>query len=340
MVLVLLVGALVGAGGVAQAMPDDKSGHCTEEQIPVSAREDRAPAETVAATWCTPKTWAEGAHRTEVLVAGATYNRDYWDWPQHEYSYVDMTLRAGRATLNFDRLGTGHSSTPTGPPTDVTADAWVLHQVIDWVRRQRPTRISVIGHSLGSIVVTREAARWPDADRVVITGILHLPGAGANAAGFATSLYPTALDPRFAGTDRAATGYLTTLPGRRGPTFYDPTSADPAVVRRDEEHKDVVTAGELAQSVLELETPALLNSSRRITAPVLLVMGETDNIFCNLTVDCHSAASVRGNEAPYYAGAARFDVVTVPDTAHNLTLHPSAGRSFRAIDDWLRAPES
>ncbi|GAA5159696.1 alpha/beta fold hydrolase [Pseudonocardia eucalypti] len=324
---VLLAGALLGTGGGAPR-------HCAEERIPVSVREGGGVAGTVAATWCTPNNWSAGPHRTDVLVAGATYNRDYWDWPQHDYSYVHRTLRSGRATLNFDRLGTGRSSAPAGPPTDVVADAWVLHQVIGWVRHQRPTEVNVIGHSLGSIVVTKEAARWRDADRVVITGILHLPGVGTNSAGFATSLYPAGLDPRFAGVDR--TGYLTTLPGRRGPTFYDPRSADPEVIQRDEEHKDLATVGELAQSVVELETPALLNTTRRITAPVLLVMGATDNIFCNLAVDCRSAESVRTNEAPYYAGAARLDAVTVPDTAHNLTLHPSADRSFRAIDDWLR----
>lgn len=336
---VVVVGALLCSSSNAYAGPAAKPmGRCQEVSIAVSLREGAAATERVAASWCTPRAWAPGERRADILVAGATYNRTYWDWPQDpaRYSYVDMTLRAGRATLSFDRLGTGASSKPVGLLLDVDDDAYVLHQLIGWIRDRQGVRVQAVGHSLGSVVLTKEQARWHDVDRVVVTGILHLPGVGLNATGFATSLYPAALDPRFVGTANSTPGYLTTLPGRRGPTFYDPRTADPAVVEYDEKHKDVATAGE-TESIVELETPAMVNSTRSITAPVLVVMGQTDNIFCNLTVDCHSASSIRANEAPYYRGAPKLDVVTVANTAHNLTLHPSAPNSFAMINRWLTA---
>lgn len=334
----LMVGALLSWGPKAHANPaTGRAGRCEDVLVQVSAHQGEAPDDHIAATLCTPHTWAPGEHRTDILVAGATYNQSYWDWPENpgRYSYVSRTLRAGRATFSFDRLGTGRSDKPAGLSQNVDDDAYTLHQLIDWVRAREQTRVDLIGHSLGSIILTKEQARWHDADRLVVTGILHLPGIGLNSTGFATSLYPAAADPRFALTPNSQPGYLTTLPGRRGPTFYDPRTADPDVIAYDEAHKDVATIDEVRQSIVELETPAALNSTRNITAPVLIVMGQTDNIFCNLAVDCSRADSIVANEKPYYSAAPRLDVATVPDTAHNLALHPSAPISFEMINSWL-----
>jgi pimeloyl-ACP methyl ester carboxylesterase len=313
-------------------------GSCQDVSIPVALAAGQPANQTVAATFCTPATWTSGPHEIDVLVAGATYNRTYWDWPQSPdtYSYVDKTLQAHRATLNFDRLGAGGSSRPDGSQLNITSDAYVLHQVIGWAHAHGYAQVNGVAHSLGSITQTKEAALYQDVQRVVVTGILHLPGIGLNSTGFATSLYPAALDPAFAsgGYD---INYLTTMPGRRGPDFYDPSTADPNVIAYDEAHKDVATLGEVSASITELETPALLNTTQQITAPVLVVMGEEDDIFCNLTVNCHSADSIQNNEAPYYNHAASLSVATVPDTAHDLTLHPSANVSFNKINDWITA---
>ena len=145
----------------AQSLADDRPGSCTDVQIDVALHEGAAATERVAATWCVPDSWAPGPRRTDVLVAGATYNRQYWDWPQDRarYSYVDMTLRAGRATFSFDRLGTGGSSKPNALTQTADTDAFVLHQLIEWVKRRQPTEITAIGHSLGSIVVNMAQAR-------------------------------------------------------------------------------------------------------------------------------------------------------------------------------------
>lgn len=331
--VVMSILAVAGAGvsvGDAAAAP----GPCRDFRIPVALGEGLPADQQVAATLCDP---SGSTPEVDILVSGATYNRLYWDWPQNPdlYSYVRKTLEAGRATFTFDRLGTGASTRPDGSSLTVSSDAYILHQLIAWVGRQGYRQINGIGHSLGSVTLTKEAAQWHDLARVVITGILHLPAIGLNGVGFATSLYPAALDPRFAGIHDPA--YITTMPGRRGLDFYDPATADPSVVAYDEAHKDLATLGELEQAIMELETPAVLNTTRKITAPVLIVMGQTDQIFCNLLVDCHSADSLRTHESPYYSGAASFTALTVPHTAHNLTLQTTSAESFQGIDTWLRA---
>lgn len=321
----------------------NEPGECQNVKIPVALSEGGVRDQTIAATLCTPTKWAPGGKQVDVLVPGSTYNRDYWDWPgdSHQastqdsarYSYVDRTLAAGRATLNYDRLGTGESSHPASLRVTVPAHGYSLHQLVTWVRERGYPTVNGIGHSLGSITVTNEASRWHDLNRVVVTGILHLPAIGLNGVGFSTSLYPAILDPKFAKAGLDA-GYLTTMPGRRGPNFYDPSTADKAVIAYDEANKDVSSAAEL-QAILELETPAVLNATTKITAPILVVMGETDNIFCNVAVNCAKPESIRGNEIRFYRNAASLSVATVPNTAHNLTLHPSAGQSFGDINTWI-----
>jgi pimeloyl-ACP methyl ester carboxylesterase len=313
--------------------------NCQEVSLPVSITDSAPKDQTISATYCTSGS-STSAQPIDILVAGATYNRSYWDWPQNPdlYSYVNKTLSAGRATLAFDRLGTGKSSRISGGglTQTVQVDASVLHQLVEWARSKGYTTVNAVGHSLGSVTVTKEAALYKDINKIVLTGILHFPAISTNAPNFATSLYPATLDPAFKNAGLDAT-YLTTLPNRRGSLFYDPTTADPNVISYDENHKDLATSGELVTSMAELQTPALLNSTKDITAPVFAVMGATDNIFCNFTVNCTSAAGISANEKQFYPNAASFDAASIPNTAHDLTLHPSADRSFATINDWLKS---
>lgn len=340
----LLLSVALLAAATAAAAPAaaeySKPGWCQEVSIPVSVTEGGPADNTVAATFCTPRHRSDGPREADVLVAGATYNREYWDssYDPETYSYVDDTLAAGRATFDFDRLGTGTSTHPASSELTVSSDAFVLHQLIDWVHDQGYAAVNAVGHSLGSATLTHEASRWHDLERVILTGVIHLPGVGLNSTGFFTSLYPAALDPISAGR-QVDPGYLTTLPGRRGAAFYDPRTADPAVIAHDERTKDLTTVGEVAESMTTLLSPAPVNVSRAITARVLVVMGAEDDIFCNFTVSCRDAGSVAANEAPYYSGAADFDALVAPGVAHDLTLHPSAPRTFEAMNHWITTGE-
>lgn len=284
---------------------------------------------------CVPTAWAEGERRVDVLVHGGSYNRSYWDFPVSypDYSYVDRALAAGRATFAYDRLGVGDSSRPLSALVTLQADAYVLHQIITWARanEQDLDKVTIIGHSLGSITVIEEAGTYNDADAVIVTGLLHSIGPGVVPIFGAFSV--AALDPKFAG-HIFDPGYLTTTPGQRG-VFYGGT-VDPAVVAYDEINKDVAASLTVAGGSATL-LPSLLNKSASITSHVLLVSGDLDMTFCGITLSCSDPAAILAHETPYYNNAASLQTRVIADTGHNLALHPSASTSFDAINQWILA---
>lgn len=275
---------------------------------------------------------APNVSKVDILLHGAAYNREYWDWPVSPalYSYTQRTLQAGRATLAYDRLGVGQSSRPASAAVTVESDAYVLHQIIQHVRSSPGlTDVTTVGHSLGSVVAQYEAGQYKDVDRLVVTGLVHAQGVGVTGA--LTSFYPAALDPQFAGL--LDPGYLTTTPGSRS-LFYN-AAADPQVIAYDEAHKDVLSSMQLAQSFPFTLTPPILNVTSQITAPVLAVIGDEDALSCGLLLDCKNPAAVMANEAPYYPHAASLTTQIVANTGHDIALHPSAGQSFATINQWI-----
>jgi pimeloyl-ACP methyl ester carboxylesterase len=308
-------------------------GDCQAVTLPVTLAPGHQAGQTLAGTLCEPDQWAAGPHTVDVLTNGATYNQSYWDWPvdPEEYSYVRKTLAAGRATFAYDRVGTGASSHPSGTSLTLTTDAYELHQVVEWLNGNGYSEIDSVGHSFGSIVAIQESAGYGDVSRLVVTGFLHTPNLGnAYAPLFG---YPAALHPAFAG-EGLDLSYLTTFPGARG-IFYSET-ADPAVISYDQQHPDTITSTELSTSLTQLALAPPLNPSDQVTVPVLIVVGQQDALLCSGPLpDCDDPGSVRALESPYYASAPSLTVDTVPDTGHDVALHPSAGQSFETINDWI-----
>jgi pimeloyl-ACP methyl ester carboxylesterase len=204
----------------------------------------------------------------------------------------------------------------------VQADAYVLHQIVSWTKAQGYNQVNLIGHSYGSIVTAQEAGTYNDATRVVLTGLTHaLDG-------------PATLDPEFA-LSTLDVGYLTTLPGSRH-VFYS-SFADPAVITYDEAHKDLFSEAGVTSEATTFFVPAPLNASNGITAPVLLLLGQEDALFCTLpaALDCSSSDSLLHAEQPYYTAAASLTTKIVPKTGHDIALHPSAPQSFQVIETWI-----
>jgi pimeloyl-ACP methyl ester carboxylesterase len=309
------------------------SGSCTEIRLPVAFAADQPKNAVLAGTLCVPVNWAPGPRTIDVLVHGGMYNRQYWDWPirPETYSYARRTVQAGRATFFYDRYGAGLSTRPPGPQASFPNDVYGLHQVISWLRGTYPV-VNTIGHSLGSVVVIQEAGRFDDSDHVVATGLTH--GHGLGFLLLPTTVYTAQLDPQFADITVLDGAYLTTLPGRRADLFYAP-SADRDVIAWDEAHKDVMTGSQASGAIAALTLPPLLNFSSHITAPVLVVTGQQDAPFCNVDVSCKNDVVLAAAESMYFTGAESFTARTIPDTGHNLPLHPSAGVSFGVIDSWL-----
>lgn len=324
----------------AQVSADTGSlGVCQSVDLPVALWPHQAANQDVSGTYCEPRGWADGPHEVDVLTPGASYDRLYWNWPVDPelYSYVDKTLAAGRATFDYDRIGTGASSHPLSLEITIPAEAYVLHQIVTWLRGTLGYgQVNLVGHSLGSVISEQEAGRYRDVNRVVLTGLLQVPDVGIHfVTTLASLLYPAIQDQQFIGSN-LDTGYLTTIPGDRSADFYS-SSADPAVISYDEVHKDVVAATDLATLATTWALPPGLNLSDSITAPVLVVIGEQDAIFCTdpPLLACDQLAALQATEAPYFAGAASLTVDSIPDTGHDVALHPTADRSFGLINDWM-----
>ncbi len=277
----------------------------------------------------------------QLLVHGASYNHLYWNFPYGNgyYSYVDAATAAGYATFDIDRIGDGNSSHPPSAQLDLTAGAVALHDAVTALRTGAVdghgfAHVIMVGHSVGSVEAWIEAARYHDVDAIIVTGALHAlnPGLPALAQ---TDVYPAADDPKFAGSGLDS-GYLTTVPGTRESLFYDPATTNPAVAALDETTKDTSTLGEFGGLLSITSVPPAQQPWAQITVPVLVIVGEDDNIFCTgvTAYNCTSPASVRSFETQYYQPAAHLKVVVIPGTGHDLALSTTAPLTDAAMIGW------
>ncbi|HSX17074.1 MAG TPA: alpha/beta hydrolase [Patescibacteria group bacterium] len=333
--LVLFSSAPVFANGSpAPNNQPNLPGFCVPFNAPVALGSGQPFNQHIAGAYCQPFAWAKGSHQIDVLTEGATYNSSYWDWPQNPalYSYVQKTLKAGRATLTYDRMGTGKSSHPVSTDITMAADAYVLHEIIQVLHLVGYNNVNSIGHSYGSGIALHEAGTYNDTSRVVLTGYLHTPRNDVVAG----ATYPANQDPAFAGQG-LDNGYLTTKPGTRKTSFYS-TAASQQVIDYDEAHKDLVSGTGFGGYFADRAVPAGTNLTNQITAPVLLIDGQQDFVFCfnPAYLDCTDESAVLAHEAPYFTGTASLTAKTVPNTGHDLTLHPSANDSFATINSWIK----
>jgi pimeloyl-ACP methyl ester carboxylesterase len=309
-------------------------GICEQSSLRVATAANLAPNQTVSGTLCEPNGWGTGPREVDVLVHGATYSRWYWDWPVDypRYSYVARTVGAHRAAFYYDNLGSGASSRPPSETLTQEVGAYVLHQVVHWLRSSgKYDEVNTIGHSLGSVAVIKEVGTYQDVDRAVITGVAGSVGSGV--LGVMTSLYPAAFDPAFPGL--LDLGYITTRPGTRGSDFCS-SSADPQVIAYDEAHKDIASSVQLGESFTAIAPP--LSAASSIIAPVLVIIGQEDGQLCGgLLLDCADQEQLQTQEEQRYPNAASVTALSVPDTGHDLALHPSADLSFALIDEWIEA---
>ncbi|RJQ76173.1 alpha/beta fold hydrolase [Pseudonocardiaceae bacterium YIM PH 21723] len=288
---------------------------------------------TVHGTLCRPTGRAYKKAAVQLLLAGSTYGSDYWDVTGS--SYRRAMNAAGYATLSVDRLGTGGSSHPVSTLLTGESQAEAVHQVVRALRAGRFGRrydtVITVGHSYGSAIAMIEAGRYRDVDGAVLTGISHRPNL-AQAVALIASLYPANLDRRFAAR-RMDPGYLTTRPGTRYRLFHAPGHPAQSLVDADERGKELFAATELEGVAEATLTPY----SRRIEAPVLLVNGTGDPLFCGaplLATRCSAADRLTADERPYYGPRVRLDAVVVPGYGHSINYAPNAGEYFARVTRW------
>jgi len=306
---------------------------CDEYTIPVKLSPGGLFTYQVVGTLC-----REGAleNKTlQMLISGSAYGPIYWDFPCQAdmYSYVRAAVQEGYATFNLSRIGIGESDRPFGFLVTVDTNAYVIHQVIEYLGEgggAGPALESVVtvGHSLGSVIAMAHAIQFPqDTDGVILTGFVH----NVNPEFVDTirsSTYPAAFDPRFFGKIGDLT-YMTSTPGARGELFYHMDQADPGVITIDELTKETTTIGEIITN-----TDYYGEESLEIQAPVLIVIGDEDFIGCGGELDCHDHDAVTVNEQPYFSPAACIETSIIEDTGHNINLHRTAPLSYGIMLDW------
>lgn len=306
-----------------------------EAAIPVALAPGQAATATVSGELCATPAELRAGTTIQLLVQGATYNHDYWDFGTvhgKEYSYARDIAAHGFPTFAFDGIGSGRSSHPPSEQVTVQSAAYVAHQIVQGLRSGSITgiqfgKVIIVGHSLGSTAVWEEAISYADVDGVIITGAAH-----SITTKFLTAhaLYPAVDDPKFA-TSGLDAGYLTTVPGVRSTLFYSFPDYDPAIVPIDEARKDVVSASELGTGI------SLVNStaSQLIQVPVLTILGSNDFTTCGLNpqggnFECSSGALVATQEVPFYSPKARIHGCVVHGSGHDLNL--AVNRRLAAAD--------
>ncbi|WDI30464.1 alpha/beta fold hydrolase [Hyphococcus flavus] len=337
---VMFIAAVIFAGTMfLSTAKADALQNCSDVTLPVSIIAGGPKIYSLYGKLCHP---GEGPSATvQVLVHGYTYDHRYWALPGFgdDYDYVKVANEAGFTTFAIDRLGSaGGSSRPPSALMTLQAGAVTLHDVVSAARDGGLPggpyeNVITVGHSAGTAIAWIEASLFQDVDGIIATGFGHPFGA---VQGLVLNTLPAFLDSRLRPLVGLDLGYLTTTPGSREGLFYRVATSDPAVIAYDEATKGLGTSGEfLTLSTAELGTLA-------ITAPVLFVMGQYDQIFCfgeNLGgfVNCASDETLYASERIYFPLVTDFEAYVHEGAGHNINLHDGATNWFDRAADWASA---
>lgn len=300
--------------------------------LPIALAPDQRATYIIAGELCATEDELRSGTTVQLLIHGATYNHDYWDFGKIDgitYSYARTVAARGIPTFAIDLPGAGESSHPASSQVTLQAAAFAVHQIVQALRNGSVDgiqfgKVILVGHSLGSVVVWEEAINFADVDGLIVTGAAHsITTKFLNA----NALYPAVDDRKF---EKSAldSGYLTTIPGTRITLFYSTPDFDPEVLAADERRKDVVPGTELTTGLPVVTSTATL----AIQVPVLTVLGGNDFTTCGPNpqggnFDCSSGRAVATQEVPFYSPEARIHGCVIPDSGHDVNLvvnHPLA----------------
>ncbi|GGK75228.1 alpha/beta hydrolase [Sphaerisporangium melleum] len=330
----LLAGLALLALTVVPALPAEAASGVSCRLVSVPETVAGTPV-TLRGTLCRPSGPAPAT--VQMLLAGATFDQAYWLTPATAGArpYATAMAEAGYAVLALDRPGTGLSGRAAADALTLSSEVELVHDVVTRLRTGTVDgtayrRVVGVGHSFGSSVLVTDAARHAtDLDAVVATGFVHSIGPRLDALNAA--LVPAAGDPVL-GVTHPPAGYLTTKPGSRAGLFLDPAGAAPAMAAVIELTKTTMTTGEQA-TLAEAGDPSI---SGAVRVPVLVAVGEHDDLFCNGPyLQCTDAAAVTAWESWFYPAEARLSAFVLPGAGHALNLHRNAPELFTAIRTWL-----
>ncbi len=330
-----IIAALIAVSPGALAAPAQASGtSCQQTTTPVTLSATDPTVYHVAGWLCA--NGSPAGKTVQLLVHGLSYDHQYWDWPQspQTYSYTRSATDAGYATFSIDRLGDGISDHPVdGSSVTAESGAYVLHQIVQDLRagtigHTAFTKIITVGHSYGSITSAYEAATYHDVDGTILSGLLH-DYTPASFTAAANDFYPATSDPKFASSGLNNT-YLTTVPGTRTQLFFNTANASQAVIAEDEALKQTGTTGEVGSFT------AAGPLTPQISVPVLLVMGDSDYLFCDPAsgLPCTNKNDILARESSHFSPQAQLEAYVQPNSGHDLNLHKNAHLWFEFATNW------
>lgn len=265
-----------------------------------------------------------------ILVPGLDYDHRYFDYPSGP-SLANVAVANGYAVLNLDRLGLGYSDRPAASALGLPQDAYTVHQIVTAVRNGALSnygfgKIVLIGHSYGSAISILDASTYNDVSAIVLTGITHMAGSGAQQA--VASFVPASQDSVTA-PQNPPVGYVTLRVGATGSLFFYPQTSTPSTIATSESIKGISTPVQLS-SIGSLLAQQL--GEQRIVVPVLTLFGDKDVLFG----DNGTAARLQ-TEPRIYSHSRQSNAFVIPNTGHVLSLSTTVPLTDSIIFSWLGA---
>ena len=319
----LLISLLVGTG---LAAPPAHAAEVTSEPVSfsvVNSNRTLVPCAADGGTYelrgrlVSPASEATG--RVNVLVHDITAGGWFWHLREHPaYDYASRLAEQGETSLVLDRLGYDDSPLANGRRTCLGAQATMLHQVVEQLRRQPDVEEVVLhGHSVGAAVAELEAATFQDVDGLVL---MSWSDTGAS----------------FRAIAEAAKQHTACLLSRDGYAPYGATAKDFQellfVTAPDDVRSTATTLRnpDPCGDALSLSTLVVINNlaTRLIDVPVLLLFGERDAL---------NRPDASTWQPRAYSLQAEVTSYVVPGAGSALPLEASAPQTRARVLDWLHA---
>jgi pimeloyl-ACP methyl ester carboxylesterase len=277
----------------------------------------------------------ENSTTVEVLVHGITYNKNYWDFSQPDYSWVKDSTAYGHTTIAIDRLGIGNSSHPVS--SDVTLQSNV-NVLVDILSSLRPyyKNVVYVGHSYGSfigqnLIVNHTAL----ADYYIFTGIF----VNTVESLFSSSVYPVLYSslepanifrPEFKNLDD---GYLVIKDvDSRKTLFYNDGNYNKNILYKDFNTSQTCTSTELSSLAKINFGNKQFNGDK-----ILHVVGEYDKLICPnghcetkmLSLPCTDSNTL--NQNCYWNSSKSMETIIIPNSGHDINLHYQYKMMYKSI---------
>ncbi|KAH7336531.1 Alpha/Beta hydrolase protein [Rhexocercosporidium sp. MPI-PUGE-AT-0058] len=306
---------------------------------PISGVQDNTRSYKIAGSYCEPFS----GPRPTLLIAthGGSLDRSYWDsgYQSSNHSFVDFAVARGYSVLFYDRVGAGQSSTISGYEAQFSIHVGVLDNLIQYAKagsiprpnrgglKYVPSKIVLVGHSMGSITTNALIAAKPDiADGVVLSGWEYNSGV-PNVFGLvaATSQLKIAnsMSRRWRPYDN---GYLTFI------DIFSYINIFYKVPNFDMKAVQYVFDRSWPIAVMEFFSIGALNfAPPGAKAPVLFINGEYDYIMCG----GYCPGIVEPAARSFFPASVGYESYIQPNTGHILNTAPNATGTYQVITNFF-----